>query len=154
MNKFHSMLMSFLGGIGICCLISVVLSIFRGDGLYYIVHPEFVKSMGSELNAVILQYILSGCLGVVSCLISFVWNIESWTIIKKTFFHFTVMFIVFLLVAYINYWIKHDLISVLQVLIWYAGFYFVFWVFMYLYNTHKMKIINSKLEQIKNSSRK
>ena len=45
-------------GIAIGFVITVVISCWIGDGSFYPVQPKLMETMGSELNAVILQTVL------------------------------------------------------------------------------------------------
>ena len=56
-------LFGFPVGITIGFVITVIISACVGDGNFYPVTPELVGTMGSELNAVILQTVLCGVMG-------------------------------------------------------------------------------------------
>ena len=50
-------LLGFPLGIAIGFVITVMISMTKGDGVFYPVTPELIETMGNELNAVILQKI-------------------------------------------------------------------------------------------------
>ena len=52
---FQQGLLGFPLGIAIGFVITILISLFAGDGAYYPVTPELMDAMGSELNAVMLQ---------------------------------------------------------------------------------------------------
>lgn len=53
----------FIAGISIGYVTSILVSLLIGEGTYQPCVPDFVEAMGSEINAVIIQTILSGLLG-------------------------------------------------------------------------------------------
>lgn len=70
-------LLGFPVGIAIGYVIMVVISICIGDGLFLPVTPELVNKMGSELNAVLIQTVLSGIMGTGFAMASVIWEIDS-----------------------------------------------------------------------------
>ena len=46
-------------GLAISVMITIIISIIMNDGVYYAVVPELVHDCGNELNAVLLQTVLS-----------------------------------------------------------------------------------------------
>ena len=53
-----------LGGIVICYLITIGISISLGNGNFYPCVPSLIKQFGNEITAVIVQTILSALLGL------------------------------------------------------------------------------------------
>ena len=65
-------LLGFPLGIAIGYIVSILVSLCAGDGMFHFAKPELVEKVGSELNAVILQTVLSGILGAgLQCLPSY-----------------------------------------------------------------------------------
>ena len=48
-------LLGFPLGIAIGYIVSILVSLYAGDGMFHFAKPELVEKVGSELNAVILQ---------------------------------------------------------------------------------------------------
>ena len=63
-------LFGFPVGIAIGFVITVIISACVGDGNFYPVTPELAGTMGSELNAVILQTVLCGVMGAVGIFVA------------------------------------------------------------------------------------
>ena len=73
-----------LGGIVICYLITIGISISLGDGNFYPCVPSLVKRFGNEITAVIVQTILSAVLGAGFAGSSLIWEKDDWSILKQT----------------------------------------------------------------------
>ncbi len=50
--------------------------------------------MGNEINAVIVQTILYGILGVGFAASSVIWEIDSWSIVKQTGIYFSIISVI------------------------------------------------------------
>ena len=64
-------------GIAIGVIITIIISLTVGDGRFYAVVPELVNDMGSEINAVTLQTVLSMVYGAAWAGASVVWDAEG-----------------------------------------------------------------------------
>lgn len=76
--------MGFPIGITIGQTISIIISLIWAQGYYTPFVPELATAAGSEINAVILQTILCGVLGMGFSASSAIWEIEHWGISKQT----------------------------------------------------------------------
>ena len=72
-----------LGGIVICYLITIGISISLGDGNFYPCVPSLVKRFGNEITAVIVQTILSAVLGAGFAGSSLIWEKDDWSILLR-----------------------------------------------------------------------
>ena len=113
MKKIVSrVLYSFPIGISCSVGISLFLSLLFGEGKYYPFAASLVFFTGSEVKAMLLQTMLSGILGSVFGGMSFIWEIERWSILKQTavyFLYFLIFVMVFFVVWLFNfaiYWFK------------------------------------------------
>lgn len=77
-------LVGFPIGIAIGFVITLIISVCIGDGLYYPVTLELIGSMGNELNAVILQTVLFGIMGSGFAMASVIWELDSWSLAKQS----------------------------------------------------------------------
>lgn len=138
--------MGFPIGIAIGYLITIVISLGWAQGYYSPCVPELIDIMGNEINAVILQTVLWGLLGISFGASSLVWEIESWSIVKQTGVYFTVTAIVMIPFAYIMYWMDH---SIKGFIIYFGVFVAIFifiWLTQYLIGKHNVMKMNSKLK--------
>lgn len=149
MSKKYNLLLSFCGGIVICNFISIIISLIKGKGIFYAVNPELIKVMGNQLNAVILQYFLSGVLGLLFMISNLIWDKESWSLLKKTLVHLVTSLSFFLIIAYINRWMSFEFIF--GFILVYLIIYFIIWILIYFYIKNKIKQMNLELNNIKDS---
>ena len=140
----------FLGfplGIAIGFIITVMISVCIGDGSFYPVRPELIKSLGSELGAVIFQTVLCGIMGSGFAIASVIWEIDSWSLVKQSGIYFAVACIIMLPIAYAANWMEHSVRGI----IFYAGIFvaifIIVWVIQYLVWKNKIKKINDCVQK-------
>ena len=110
MKKIVSrVLYSFPIGISCSVGISLLLSLLFGEGKYYPFAASLVFFTGSEVKAMLLQTMLSGILGSVFGGMSFIWEIERWSILKQTAVYFLSVSIPMMGISYLLYWMEHSL---------------------------------------------
>lgn len=135
-------LVGFPIGIAIGFVITLIISVCIGDGLYYPVTLELIGSMGNELNAVILQTVLFGIMGSGFAMASVIWELDSWSLAKQSGVYFMLACISMFPIAYITNWMKHSVTGVLS----YVGIFIVIfvtvWIAQYLSWKHKIKRMN------------
>ena len=83
-------LLGFPLGIAIGSIITIIISLVYADGRYYPVVSSLIDKVGGELNAVILQTVLCGIIGVGFSMGSVIWMIDSWSIAKQSGLYFLV----------------------------------------------------------------
>ncbi len=119
-------LRSILGfpiGIALGYLITIVISLIFADGYYSPCVPELIRVMGNEINAVVVQALLCGLLGVGFAASSVIWEMENWSIVKQTGIYFTIVSLIMLPIAYFSYWMEHSI----------AGFFSYFGIFVLIF---------------------
>ncbi len=85
--------------------------------------PELISAMGNEINAVILQALLCGLLGTGFAASSLIWEIENWSIIKRSGIYFIIISVIMLPIAYFTYWMEHSIV----------GFFSYFGIFVLIF---------------------
>lgn len=144
-------LLGFPLGIAIGFVITVIISVCVGDGSFYPVTPELIDTMGNELNAVVLQTVLCGIMGMGYAIASVIWDIDSWSLARQSGVYFAIACIVMFPIAYIANWIKHDAVGILS----YAGIFvaiFIFvWLIQYLVWKDKVKRMNDGIQNSNNT---
>ncbi|MGI6110473.1 MAG: DUF3021 domain-containing protein [Eubacteriaceae bacterium] len=140
-------LLGFPLGIAIGFVITVMISVCIGDGSFYPVTPELIKTIGNELGAVVLQTILCGIMGSGFAMASVIWEIDSWSLAKQSGIYFSVACIVMLPIAYAANWMEHSISGILS----YAGIFvaiFVFvWLIQYFVWKNKIKKMNDRVKK-------
>ena len=76
-------------GISISYVISIITSFIYGNGKFFVCSPLLIEYAGYEINAVVLQTVLSALLGMIFAGGSVVWDMEQWSIAKQTGIYFT-----------------------------------------------------------------
>ena len=100
-------------GLAISTIITIIISLTVGDGRYYAVVPSLAQDMGSEINAVILQAVLSMIYGAAWGGASVVWDAEGWSLLKMTVVHLAVTSLATFPIAYLARWMPHSATGIL-----------------------------------------
>jgi len=130
MKKIVSrVLYSFPIGISCSVGISLLLSFIFGEGKYYPFASPLVLFTGSEVKAMLMQTILSGILGSVFGGMSFIWEIERWSILKQTAVYFLSVSIPMMGISYLLYWMEHSLSGFLFYFLIFVMVFIVVWLF-------------------------
>lgn len=133
-------------GIAIGYLVTIFISLALGNGNYVPCIPEFVTTMGNEINAVILQTVLCGLLGSSFAACSLIWEIDHWSIAKQTCIYFLITSLVMMPIAYFTNWMQHTIVGFL---IYFGIFVFIFiavWFSQYIIWKSKVRKINTKFD--------
>lgn len=145
-NVIQRGLLGFPLGIAIGFVITVIVSICIGGGLFYPVTPELIETMGNELNAVILQTILCGIMGTGFAMASVVWEIDSWSLAKQSGIYFAIACIVMFPIAYVTKWMKHSAVGILSYVGIFIAIFVVTWLIQYCVWKSKIKKMNDKVQ--------
>lgn len=145
-------LLGFPLGIALSQIISVFVSLCFGNGYYSPFVPELVEVMGSEINAVILQTILSGMLGAGFAGCSLIWEKENWSIAKQTGIYFLLVCVIMMPTAYFTYWMEHSLKGILSYFGIFVLFFAVIWLIQYSIAKRNVKKMNGHLKKAKEDS--
>lgn len=133
-------------GIAIGYLITIVISAIWGNGYYAPCVPDLAERMGSEINAVVLQTLLCGLIGLVCGAGSVIWDIEEWSIARQTGTYFLIVFAAMLPVGYALQWMEHSLAGVIQYCSIFILIFAAVWIWQYFTVLQKIKAINEKLK--------
>lgn len=139
-------LFGFPCGIALGLVITVVISICVGDGLFYPVTPELITTMGNELNAVILQTVLCGVMGAGFAMASLIWEIDSWNLVKQSGIYFAIICMIMFPIAYVTNWMKHDLVGILSYVGIFVAIFIVTWLIQYAIWKRRVKKMNDKVQ--------
>ena len=146
MKKIVSrVLYSFPIGISCSVGISLLLSLIFGEGKYYPFAASLVFFTGSEVKAMLMQTILSGILGSVFGGMSFIWEMERWSILKQTAVYFLSVSIPMMGISYLLYWMEHSLSGFLLYFLIFVMVFIVVWLFNLAVYWFKVKRMNRDL---------
>lgn len=147
-KKTKFVLSCFFGamlGLTIAVIITIVISVILHDGKYYAVPPEMISAYGNEINAVIIQTILSLLYGAAWGGASWIWSIDCWSILRQTITHLAICSAATFPVAYFSYWMPHNVRSILTYFVIFFVIYLIIWLSQYSSMKRRLKQINEKL---------
>ncbi|MBO4533147.1 MAG: DUF3021 domain-containing protein [Treponema sp.] len=138
-------ILGFIYGVFIGQTILILESLIIGDGNYYAVSTYLVNHTSSRIAAVVLQYLISGILGLSFAATTVIFEMDRWSILAQTALHFVINSIVMYIAGFLCGWFPH---TVGSTLIWFGIFivvYFIFWLCFTMYYKKKTKEINKAL---------
>lgn len=136
-------------GLSIGYLITIVISLIWADGYYASCVPELAEKMGSEINAVILQALLCGILGMGFGGCSVIWEIENWGIAKQTGIYFLIVSLIMMPIAYVTYWMEHSLKGVISYFGIFVLIFAIVWVIQCGRAKRNIRQMNEKMESFR-----
>ena len=147
--KKQAVLRSIIGivvGISIGYLISIVTSLIWGQGYYTPCVPELIDTMGSEINAVLVQTLLYAVLGLTFGAGSLIWSKDSWSLAGQTVLYFLITVAVMLPTAYFLRWMEHSIAGFLIYLGVFAAIFLLIWLIEYSIIRRNIRKMNEKLK--------
>lgn len=136
-------------GVTIGQIISIIISLIWANGYYAPCVPELAVAMGNEINAIILQTILCGLLGMGFAGSSIIWEIEHWGITKQTGIYFLAVSVIMMPIAYFTYWMEHSIAGFLSYSGIFALIFAIVWVIQFTIGRHNVRKINENLQMYK-----
>jgi len=143
-------LLGVLLGIAIGYVITVIVSICIGDGLFYPVNLKLVNMMGNELNAILLQTALSGIMGTGFAMASVIWEIDSWSLAKQSGIYFAIACMVMLPISYFANWMPHSTGGILSYVGIFVAIFLFTWLVQYSVLKRKVKKMNEGIKDSNN----
>jgi hypothetical protein len=140
---FYRIVIGVLSGIVICYCITIGISIALGNGVFYPCVPSLINHYGSELNAVIIQTILSVILGAGFAGASVIWEKDEWSLLKQTGIYFAIVTVIMMTVAYVCEWMEHSVKGVASYFTVFFAIFIVVWLVRYI----GWKIYISKIKE-------
>ena len=138
-------IMGFVYGVFIGQTIVILESLSAGNGNFYPVSPYLVQHASSTLAAVIIQYFITGLIGISFSAGTLIFEIDKWSITAQTALHFVVTLAGMLFAGFVCGWFPH---KVSGVLVWFVVFvviYVIMWISFSLYFRRQTKKINEAL---------
>lgn len=142
-------LLGFPIGLAIGYMITIAISLILADGYYSPCVPELISVTGSEINAVLLQAVLSGILGAGFGTCSVIWEMESWGLVKQTGIYFLIVSVIMLPVAYVNYWMEHSVKGFFSYFGIFIAIFAVVWIAQYTVNKRRVGKMNENLQNLR-----
>ena len=134
-------------GLAISTIITIIISLFIGDGKFHAVVPSLTVAMGSEINAVVFQAVLSIIYGAAWAGASLVWNAEGWSLLKMTVVHLIIASVATFPIAYFARWMPATIGGVLMYIGIFLFIYTGIWFSQYNMMKKRIAELNAKLPQ-------
>ncbi|MFA9381538.1 MAG: DUF3021 domain-containing protein [Acetanaerobacterium sp.] len=147
MKIIRRALLGFPLGVFIGYTIAIIISLVIGAGDFYPSVPSFAEQCGSEIGAVVLQFVLCGILGAASAAGSAVWENDSWSLIKQSLIHFLILSFTLLPIAYFTHWMDHSPLGILSYFGIFLGLYVVIWAVQYRIWKRRIRQVNDKIKE-------
>lgn len=144
-------LLGFPIGIAMGYVITIFISLGWANGYYAPCVPEMIAVMGNEINAVILQALLCGMLGMGFAACSVIWEMENWSIVKQTGIYFSIISVIMLPVAYFTYWMEHSVMGFLSYFGIFVLIFSIIWMIQFVIGKQNVKRLNESLHRTKDS---
>jgi hypothetical protein len=132
-------------GLAISTTITIVISLALGDGAYYAVVPELTAVCGSEINAVVVQALLSMLYGAAWAGASVIWEIERWSLLRQTVSHLIVCSLATFPIAYFAWWMPHNGAGIALYFGIFFAVYLIIWLAQYAAMRKRLKQINERI---------
>lgn len=135
-----------LMGVGIAYIIALCFSMKWGT--FSPAPFELIKRVGN-IRAAEMLAIYSGLVGAVFVGTKFIWDIESWSLLKSSFLYFTINLLVISFAGYRLYWFSHTIGNYILFLNVYVTIFTSIWIVSYFKSKKNVRRLNEKLNQIK-----
>lgn len=135
-------------GIAISTSISLFISLLIGE--YMPTANSLIEMTGSVVSAALFQYLASAALGFVSGFGCAIWQLEDWSILKRTIIHFFLLSLTFMPISIVCGWVKLHPLSILLYFGFFIVIYLVIWFVQYQAIKRKISKMNARLRE-KNS---
>ena len=138
-------IMGFVYGVFIGQTILILESLVGGNGNFYPVSAYLLQHSSSQMAAVIIQYFLTGIIGISFATTTLIFEIDSWSITAQTALHFAITSVVMYISGFLCGWFPH---TVRSTIIWFVIFiviYLIMWAGFMLYFKKQTKKINEAL---------
>ena len=149
-NKFIlKFSIGFSLGIIVCTIITSIMTTNTiNDGNTYICDPGFIKMIGNELAAFIIQCIVSGIFGALCLSSNIVYELEDWSILKATVTHFLIVMTLFFITGFYLRWLypKDYIMNGIIILVMIIIYIFI-WLTQYISYKKEVKRINKKIKK-------
>ena len=128
-------------------VITLLISLVRGEGEYFPVVPAMAERFGSELNAVLIQTGMCALIGAVSGGATVIWESERLGILAQTVIHYILITGSVLGSAYVCEWCERTPGGILFYLALFTVSYIVIWLSLTLSIRAKLRKINEAVAE-------
>lgn len=138
-------LLGFMIGVFIGETMLIINSLLAGKGVFYPINPLLISGNGAQLSLVVIQYIMTGIIGMTFAASSVIFEMENWGLLRQTAVHFIITSVVMYICGFICNWFPHNFKSTA---IWFGVFiiiYLLFWTGFTIYYRVVIRKINDAM---------
>jgi hypothetical protein len=136
----------FVIGVFLGQLTQLILSLLIGNGMFLPVTSTFGSYFEMEIIAVIIQFFLTGLIGVALALGSFIFDISKWSLIKQHMVHLVSTGLVWITIV-IVIWVPQSSIGIVIFVVNFIIAYLITYLIQYSTSKKDIKQINDVLMQ-------
>lgn len=144
---FRRSFCGMISGIAIGYLITVILSLFWGEGEYLPCMPQLIDTMGNEASAVAFQTGLSALLGIAFGAGSLIWDQEDWSLFKQTALYLLLSSAAMFPVAWLAHWMEHSLSGFLSYAAAFLAIFLIAWLSQYLFWRRRVRKLDETIRK-------
>ena len=144
---FRRSFCGMISGIAIGYLITVILSLFWGEGEYLPCMPQLIDTMGNEASAVAFQTGLSALLGIAFGAGSLIWDQEDWSLFKQTALYLLLSAAAMFPVAWLAHWMEHSLSGFLSYAAVFLAIFLIAWLSQYLFWRRRVRKLDETIRK-------
>lgn len=130
-------------------LIALIISASIGSGNFISTPPAFVNKFGSEVSALIFEYVFVTGFSFMCVVANELFKIDSWSLAKATLVHCAIIFSTYIVPAWFCCFFPHTLRAVLFQAGFFVLIYAFVWISIYLKQLHAIKKINLKIADLR-----
>lgn len=131
--------------ISISSIIALIICVINGSEEFIPTVPAMINVYGSEVKAVVIEYVLLTVFGFVYAAANESFKIDSWSLTRATVVHFTIIFSAYIVIAWFCYFIPHKLSAVFIQAGVFIFNYILIWIGIYFNQLAAVKKINSAI---------
>jgi len=142
-NAIHGMQTGVVLGL----LISLFFNYLYGSNHYYPSSPQFSEYFAHPLNAILISIILWAIIGLLFSLGAAVFEIENWSLLKRTIINFFIYYLGFTPLAIIAGWFPINPYYLISFTITFILIYVIMWLVNVSVSRHQVKKINKRIKE-------
>lgn len=134
-------------GIVLGLFISLVFNYLYGSTHYYPSSPQFSEHFTNSLNAVLVSIILWATIGLLFSLGAIIFEVENWSLLKRTIINFFIYYLGFTPLAILAGWFPLNIYYLISFTITFILIYIIMWLVNVAISRHQINEINKRIKE-------
>ena len=149
MKTFKTFCKRGMRGIGISIFamncVQCIVSLILHDGTFYAAPLKLIMSRGSELAAVVFQFVVNVIFGFIYGIAAGIWEHDTWGIVKQAAIHFAITCTAYLLAGWFCFWYERSIQGMLIGAVVFFVIYVIICLVIMSWQHVQLKKINKKI---------